>query len=284
MAKKKQEPESQDTNSWIATYTDLMTLLLTFFVLLLSMSVRDNVRVRKALDSLTGAFGLLPGGRSPLGKAKGLDVRGPAPPMRPSKPINLEMLQQKVVKNNLSADIQLLRQKQKLIIRIDQRVLFLPNSTILDPKIYDYLTMLASYLKKNHGDIAIRGYTDPYEGLDHPHWATYSWQLSTRRAMAVYDFFLKHGLSYKRLSAHGFSYFHPIIDDLTYPDLSYKNRRVEIMLAEGGAIPSSLLHEPLKPASYLDYKDFIFRLLPASKNPAGQPVHATAGATGSHGP
>lgn len=276
MAKKKKTEEAPNTNSWIATYTDLMTLLLTFFVLLLSMSVRDNVRVRKALDSLTGAFGLLPGGRSPIGIKKGIDVRGPAPPMRPSKPINLEMLRQKMVRNNLSSDIQLLKQKQKLVIRIDQRVLFLPNSTILNPKIYDYLTTLAEYLKQSHGDIAVRGYTDPYEGLDHPHWASYSWQLSTERAMAVYNFFLKQGISYRRMSAHGYSYFHPIIHDLTYPDLSYKNRRVEIMLGKTASIPSSLLHGPLKPAPYLDYKDFSFQLFPQSQNQAANQSATTA--------
>lgn len=264
MARKKQETEGPDTNAWIATYTDLMTLLLTFFVLLLSMSVRDNVRVRKALDSLAGAFGLLSGGRSPIGELRGVDVRDPTSPMLPSRPIKLQMLQQKSVRSKLNADIQLLKQKQKLTIRIDQRVLFLPNSTRLNPKILDYLSLLAAYLKQRPGDIAIRGYTDPYEGLDHPHWAADSWRISTERAMAVYDYFLKHGIPSRRMSAHGFSYFHPLINDLRYPDLSYKNQRVEIKLGGDAAIPTSLIQAPLQPAHYLDYKNFLFQLFPSS--------------------
>ncbi len=266
MAKKKQDEESIDTNGWIATYTDLMTLLLTFFVLLLSMSTISHVRVYRALKSLTGAFGLLPAGRSPIGTVKGIDVRNPTAPMLPSHVVNLAMLRQRVIRNHLSPDIAILHQKEKLVIRIDQRVLFLPNSTTLNPKIYNFLTMLAHYLKQKHGDIAIRGYTDTYEGVNHPDWPEYSWELSTERAMAVYDFFLKHNISHKRMSAHGYSFYHPIIHDLTCPELSYKNRRVAIMLGGNPAIPSSLLHEPLKQTPYLEYKNFLFRLFPSSRH------------------
>ena len=46
MAKKAQEEEPQNTNAWITTYTDLMTLLLTFFVLLISISTIDANRKR----------------------------------------------------------------------------------------------------------------------------------------------------------------------------------------------------------------------------------------------
>ena len=50
---------------WMVTFADLMTLLLTFFVLLLSMSTLDSQRVKLALGSLRGALGVLEGGGQP---------------------------------------------------------------------------------------------------------------------------------------------------------------------------------------------------------------------------
>ncbi len=50
---------------WMVTFADLMTLLLTFFVLLLSMSTLDNQRIKLALGSLRGALGVLEGGGQP---------------------------------------------------------------------------------------------------------------------------------------------------------------------------------------------------------------------------
>ncbi|RLB14628.1 MAG: flagellar motor protein MotB, partial [Deltaproteobacteria bacterium] len=73
MAKKKQE-QSQNTNSWLTTYTDLMILLLTFFVLLISISVVDANKQRVALNSLVGAFGFKPGGHSVIGVKKGMNI------------------------------------------------------------------------------------------------------------------------------------------------------------------------------------------------------------------
>ena len=44
---------------WIVTFSDLVTLLLTFFVLLLSMANMDVQKFQQASDSLAGAFGVM---------------------------------------------------------------------------------------------------------------------------------------------------------------------------------------------------------------------------------
>lgn len=262
MGRKSKEETKQNTNQWITTYTDLMTLLLTFFVLLLSMSVKDEIRTRKALNSLVGAFGLLPGGRSPLGKAKGTDIRDPSAPILPSKPIDFELLKELTTSNELNPDIQILKRKHKLVIRINQRVLFAPGSTELSPHIMDYLKMLAEYLRVSQSDIEISGHSDRYEDLRNPNWSEYSWKLSAQRAQLVHDFFLQQGIAAERLSAHGFSYFKPIVDSLLFPDLRYKNQRVEIMLGANSKVPTKLLGTKPKPKSHINYKDFLFRIRP----------------------
>jgi len=261
---KKQEAEAQNTNAWITTYTDLMTLLLTFFVLLLSMSVRDFERERKALDSLVGAFGFMPGGRSPIGKPEGIDVREPTTPVLKGKPVNFEMLKEITMKHNLDPSVQILEEREKLIVRINQRVLFLPGSTEIAPEIQDYLAILSIYLRQSTDGIEIRGHTDSFEEVTDSGWPEKSWTISAERAQAVMIFFLNQGIENRRLSAHGFSYYHPIVDSLVYPNQRYKNQRVEVVLSPYNPVPSHLRRDKPRPAPYLQYKNFLFKLFPQS--------------------
>ncbi len=63
MAKKKKGCDCDPgLPGWMATFSDMMTLLLTFFVLLLSMSSMDQKSVKEAIGSLQGALGVLQGG------------------------------------------------------------------------------------------------------------------------------------------------------------------------------------------------------------------------------
>jgi len=51
--------ELVDTNSWMVTFSDLITLLLTFFVLLISMSSMDKQKLREILIHMGDAAGVL---------------------------------------------------------------------------------------------------------------------------------------------------------------------------------------------------------------------------------
>ena len=52
------ECEEEGGGEWMATFADLSTLLLTFFVLLLSFSNMDVVQFREMLGSVRDAFGV----------------------------------------------------------------------------------------------------------------------------------------------------------------------------------------------------------------------------------
>ena len=57
--KRKKNKKQTDTQSWMISFNDLLTLMLTFFVLLFSMSSMDNKHFEIYLDSLQGALGNL---------------------------------------------------------------------------------------------------------------------------------------------------------------------------------------------------------------------------------
>ena len=62
MGKKKCPECPECLPEWLAAFGDLMSLLLCFFVLLLSMSSMDAKKVSEAIGSLSGAMSVLEGG------------------------------------------------------------------------------------------------------------------------------------------------------------------------------------------------------------------------------
>ncbi len=52
------EEDEKDEQGWIVTYSDLMSLLLCFFVLILSMAEVDIIKYKQIADSMREAFGV----------------------------------------------------------------------------------------------------------------------------------------------------------------------------------------------------------------------------------
>ena len=66
MAKKKEDPPPAGSPAWMATFSDLMNLLLCFFVLLFSMSSVDAAKYDMVVNSLNAAFSILSSGGSSM--------------------------------------------------------------------------------------------------------------------------------------------------------------------------------------------------------------------------
>ena len=66
MARKKQEEAPKGSPAWMATFSDLMNLLLCFFVLLFSMSTVDAQKFEQVVASLQSTFSVLPAGGSSI--------------------------------------------------------------------------------------------------------------------------------------------------------------------------------------------------------------------------
>lgn len=261
MVRRSFDPLKAHSNRWVLTYADLCTLLLTFFVLLVSMSTIDTRRERKVLDSLVGSFGPMPGGRSITGRPRGTEAMERKPRAISGRTLDLQMLRELNVKNRLESET-VQAEKDKTILQISGKILFQPGSTDLNPGIITYLTDIASYLKKNRQEIEIRGHTDLFEGIKDSDWTEESWNVSLKRAQAVYGFFEMHGIDVNRMSCHGYSYYRPVVDSREYPRLSEKNQRVEIVLGPNDSLPASPSRDNRNSSHIMNYKNFFFRLYP----------------------
>ena len=68
MAKKKQDDPPKGSPAWMATFSDLMNLLLCFFVLLFSMSSVDANKWEEVVASMTSAFSVFEDGSTTIGE------------------------------------------------------------------------------------------------------------------------------------------------------------------------------------------------------------------------
>ena len=70
MARKKREPEAKPAAGWITTFSDLMNLLLCFFVLLFSMSTVDAEKFQMVIASLQSSSSIMPAGSMSIGEGE----------------------------------------------------------------------------------------------------------------------------------------------------------------------------------------------------------------------
>ena len=257
MAKAKEE-EQQNTNSWITTYTDLMTLLLTFFVLLISMSVVDPNRQRVALNSLVGAFGFKPGGHSVIGVKKGMNITVGAAPLQKEQ-VDFERLRNITFRNGLQADVNVQTEGEKIVITLNNRVLFPHGSSRLSAKGKRYLKELVPVLRQVPGLVELRGYADPTEVIFDQNKLRKAAILSTKRALAVYKYLYGQGkISAKKLVAHGFG-LQGRKKEAIKGAMNF-NRQVKIICDYRASIPYRIKRSEKKKSYYLDFKGFFFKL------------------------
>jgi chemotaxis protein MotB len=217
---------------WLIIYSDLITLLLTFFVLLLSMSDLSPVRFTEASNSLKGAFGIR---QQPPGR----DVIVPVFPAPSSEP---DPYRSSLI-NNLHHSLRLKFEKldggasgietfapetDTLLVRLHETLLFSPGSAVLRDSSHPYLETIAESIRHHPIDVRIEGHADKIaveSGL-----YDNSWELSTARAVSVLRHLVQNKLvGTERLSAVGYGAERPYTEDPDDSD-NHLNRRVDIIL------------------------------------------------------
>lgn len=220
----------------MVTYSDMVTLLLAFFVLLLSFSTIDAGKFDDAVLSMRGAFGILQ--RSPA--LDNATMRNPGADMTLQRPgvFVPDLAQITSVYDRVRAAIAELDdgagvtadivENRGLVIRFDDNVLFDSGQALLRPDGLAILNKLAPILADIPNPIRVEGHTDnvPINTFRYPS----NWELSTARAGAVIRYFIEeHGLDPNQMSAMGFAEFRPVADNATAAGRQ-RNRRVEIVV------------------------------------------------------
>jgi len=224
------QPEEEGPGEWIVTYADMVTLLLTFFVMLVAISSVDTERFEKIMYSIqyTLGAGVAPGGR--VGRIDTHDVRQRSlstPTGSENEPL-LEDIRETINKKDLQDSVQVVQQGNKVIVRVKGQVLFPTASSQFDPqakKVLDELAKLVMQYPEYRLDVG--GHTDP-RPISTPKFDS-NWELSALRATAVLRYLVEQGVNPRRMTATGYADTDPIVPNSSLENMA-KNRRVEFVL------------------------------------------------------
>jgi len=225
----KKPPEDPPEGNFDMLFLQLMMIMMAFFILLSSLSVVVEDRRQKALNSLAGAFSLMPAGAN-LGEGKGQSIpsreigASNSTTMRTAKDLTnvAKLLGMKHAIHILPLD------KNRVLVRLPERILFKPGQIRLGPKIISFLNVLADILRRPEvQEITIEGHTDetPSRGS---RFAS-NWELSAARAMQVFHKLAAIGIPKSRMTVAGMGDAHPIHGAGSGKDRA-KNRRVELLI------------------------------------------------------
>ena len=217
----------EDTgDNWLTTYSDMVTLLLCFFVLLFTFSSLDLQKFKIVMASFQGGSGVLSGSNFIDDKVSNLE--------KGEKDLEFlkDVLEDYAEGLNLDTEINISIEERGLIIRFMDRVLFDPGKADIKPESIKILNSIADILNREEFKdrlIKIEGHADTTPVSPSDGFPT-NWELSAIRATNVLRYFVEEkSIEGSRISSSGYSYYRPIAPNDTKENKA-KNRRVDIVI------------------------------------------------------
>ncbi|AOQ22871.1 Motility protein B [Moorella thermoacetica] len=218
---------------WLLTYSDLITLLMIFFVVMYAISDTNAQKMAALANSLaqtlTGAptTGILTsGGLTSI-------VPGIAPaPGQGDEGAELARaraeLQQYIQQEGLESQVTLNTEERGLVVSVADAVLFPKGSADLTPEARALLRQVGRALARLPNYLRVEGHTDNLP-INTPAFPS-NWELSTARATNVVKVLISEaGIKPERLSATGYGEYRPVAPNNSEADMA-RNRRVDIVV------------------------------------------------------
>ncbi len=254
---------------WLATFADLMSLLMCFFVLLLSFATMDANKFKKMSESMMNAFGVqrdIPADQVPMGTSIIAQHFSPAQ----TEPSLLQEVKQSTNQKNTELDVsaedieqvkkQIMQEKLeeiqdqadqikaslqkeisqglvtvetdglRIIIRINEKGSFPSGSAVLKAGFDPVMDKITASVNNTQGRVVVAGHTDNIPiSTD---WYRSNWELSASRAVTVAQYMLtKKETDANRLVVEGFADTKPLVANDSAKNRAI-NRRVEIIIEQ----------------------------------------------------
>ncbi|MEH6560082.1 MAG: flagellar motor protein MotB [Marinobacter sp.] len=260
------EEEKPGIPAWVVTFADLMSLLMCFFVLLLSFSEIDAMKFKQIAGELSKAFGVqreVPALEIPQGTSPIFDKFSPAPPeptlvneirqtttdqqpeLQTLKSLTEEALEAEA-NVSLEASTSRIREvledaiedgritvekdqdQHHIVIRIEEKGSFPSGSAELTYEFEGLLLEMANVLADMPGKLTVEGHTDDIPIRTSRFYS--NWDLSAARSAAVANVLLATGdVEPTRLAVKGLADTKPRVANISSENRA-KNRRVEIIV------------------------------------------------------
>ncbi|HWR24243.1 MAG TPA: flagellar motor protein MotB [Feifaniaceae bacterium] len=241
--KKPEPPEEAGAPAWMNTYGDMVTLLLTFFVLLFSFSTIDAKKWKAIVEAFSGKTDY-DGPTATLSPDFDFDDvvfpdQTPEPSVSPDEGARMaerfnelyQKVRNHIIINGLELALNVTKDDDLIIIRVTDTALFDSGREDIRPDALSLLDSIVSIFEEYDDAIQriqIEGHTDnvPIHSVRFKS----NWELSTSRAVSVVQYCIENSsLSPMKYTASGYGEYHPIAENDTEEGKA-KNRRVDFVI------------------------------------------------------
>jgi chemotaxis protein MotB len=226
----------------------MCTLLLTFFILLLSFAKTETAKYEAAMGSIRNAFGgnvlkageVVQLGKSPSDALTMMDAETPAAPfpinfltsegLLDKKEINresdtqLNQLKGMLKDNELTDDVNVYEMPETIVVRLKEKIFFKAGSTAMEDINIQVFERLTKLMRENPWNIMVEGHADKNEVAQN---GGDAYSLSSARALALSKALIGRGVSADRITTVFYGDSRPQKEEA---GIKVNNRRVEFLI------------------------------------------------------
>jgi chemotaxis protein MotB len=259
--RKKHGGEHENSERWLLTYADMITLLVAFFIMLYAMSVTNTAKFVKLAISVRSGFGNVTGNKPSI--LNGMGGGSPLPAVSPITPVvkpsdpkdnqdggtvsrrevekehEISDALKKAIEHAALADHVAIHEEERGVVVsvVADKYTFDSGSAALKPALMPILDKIGGVIKQVPNNVRVEGHTDNLP-IDTPQFPS-NWQLSAIRASNVLCYFVSTGNAVPdRIDCVGYGSTKPIVPNTTEYNRA-KNRRVEIVFLRGDLHPTA---------------------------------------------
>lgn len=241
--RRKEPEEHENLERWLISYSDFMTLLVAFFVVMYAISSVNEGKYRVLSEALMHVFTHVPVAAAPIEIPHGSNsipllrppqIR-PNPPQIIDRPVMESAPLQSLLDSIRKALAPLIKEgkvrvemnRYGIIVHINADVLFPTGSDLMTVEAIPIISRLGVLLQAVKNPIEVQGYTDnrPIHTSKFPS----NWSLSVARAVTVVTLFRVLGVNPSDMVAAGYGKYHPIATNATATGRA-RNRRVDVVI------------------------------------------------------
>jgi chemotaxis protein MotB len=245
MRKKKAEAH-ENLERWLLTYSDMITLLMLFFIILYSMSNVDKAKYQQISGALESVFaggnwgiygdkvikgqgGILPGGRGIMDNSGQLPSEKGRSTLR--KAARVSSIRAGLKQELGSKKLNVVSNEIGIAIILEGDLMFEEGSSGILPENSDTLNKIAKILSEIDNNVRVEGHTDDQPLKKSNALYNNNWELSSARATKVVQYLIENGVNPSHLSAVSYGSTKPRVSNNTPEDRAL-NRRVEITIVD----------------------------------------------------
>lgn len=233
---KQEDPEKENSERWLLTYADMITLLMLFFIILWAMSQVDQHK----FDEMTEAFQtifqgsnlgyILQASNAKASKGsfdEGRQQRDPSKTRKEMRNALMTVLDQRMRNFIPQHQYDVTEVQDGLKITLYSDVFFAPGSAEVPREAIPLMQKVVESLMEIPNNIRIEGHTDasPVPNLTYRD----NWQLSTARALSVVNIFASLGYPEDKIAAAAYGSNRLRVEGDS-PENEAFNRRVEVIV------------------------------------------------------